>query len=65
MPSKNRNGDVLVGFMHVVFTWQSGEVSMTEMEQARRAGGSGKAFTAAVVLAIAACAAAFVWRFLF
>jgi hypothetical protein len=54
-----------VGFMHVVFTWQSGEVSMTEMEQARRAGGSGKAFTAAVVLAIAACAAAFVWRFLF
>jgi hypothetical protein len=38
---------------------------MTEMEQARRAGGNGKAFTTAVVLAIVACAAAFVWRFLF
>jgi len=37
---------------------------MNEMEQARKAEGSGKAFTVAVVLAIVACAAVFVWRFL-
>jgi hypothetical protein len=41
------------------------ENSMTQMEPARKAGGSGKAFTTAVVLAIIACAAMFVWRFLF
>jgi hypothetical protein len=35
---------------------------MTEMEQARRAGGSGRAFTAVVVLAIIACIGLFVWR---
>jgi hypothetical protein len=38
---------------------------MTEMEQARKAGGSGRAFTTAVALAIIACVAVFVWRFLF
>jgi hypothetical protein len=41
------------------------EFSMTEMERARKAGGSGKAFTTAVVLAFIACVAVFVWRFLF
>jgi hypothetical protein len=35
---------------------------MTEMEQARRAGGSGRAFTAVVVLAIIASVGLFVWR---
>ena len=43
----------------------SEEISMTKMEQARKAGGSGRAFTTAVVLAIVTCVAAFVWRFLF
>jgi hypothetical protein len=38
---------------------------MTEMEQVRKAGGSRRAFTTAVVLAILACVAVFVWRFLF
>jgi hypothetical protein len=36
---------------------------MSDMEQARKAGGSGKPFTAGVVLAIIICAALFVWRF--
>jgi hypothetical protein len=35
---------------------------MNDMERARKAGGSGVAFTAAVVLAIIACIASFVWR---
>jgi hypothetical protein len=38
---------------------------MTEMEQARKAGGGGRAFTTAAVMASLACVAAFVWRFLF
>jgi hypothetical protein len=38
---------------------------MNEMEQARKAEGSRRPFTATVVLAIVACAAVFVWRFLF
>jgi hypothetical protein len=38
---------------------------MNEMEQAREPEGSGRAFTTAVVLAIIACAAVFVWPFLF
>jgi hypothetical protein len=41
------------------------EIPMTEMEQARKAGGSGRAFTTAVVLAIITCVAVFVLRFLF
>jgi len=35
---------------------------MTEMEQARRAGGSGAAFTAAVVLAILVCIGLLIWN---
>jgi len=42
----------------------SEKVSMSEMEQARKAGGSGRAFTTAVVLALFVCVALFVWRFL-
>jgi len=38
--------------------------SVSEMEQARKAGGGGRAFTTAVVLALVACAALFVWRFI-
>jgi hypothetical protein len=47
------------------FTHDKRENSMTEMEQARKASGSGRVFTTAVVLAIIACVAVFVWRFLF
>jgi hypothetical protein len=39
------------------------ETSMSEMEQARNAEGSGKPFTTAVVLAIIICVALLVWRF--
>ena len=40
------------------------KVKMSEMEQGRRAVGSGKPFTTVVVLAILTCIALFVWRFL-
>jgi hypothetical protein len=63
--TSNRNDGFLPGLSRRRSRTTSEKILMTEMEQARKAGGSGKAFTTAVVLAIIACAAVFVWRFLF